>query len=40
MGSPLAKKLVYFLWKMLILDPTFQREDQFYANFLDYVLII
>ena len=40
MGSPLAEKLVYFLWKMLILNPSFQREGHFYANFLFYIIII
>ena len=40
MGSPLAEKSVYFLWKMLILNPSFQGEAQFYAKFLFYILII
>ena len=40
MGSLLAEKLVYFLWKMLILNPSFQSENQFYASFLFYILII
>ena len=40
MGSLLAKKSVYFLWKMLILNLSFQREGQFYVNFLFYILII
>ena len=40
MGSLLAEKLVYFLQKMLILNPSFQGETQFYAYFLFYILII
>ena len=30
----LAEKLLYFLWKMLILNPSFHIEGQFYVNFL------
>ena len=40
MGYPLAEKSVYFLWKMLILNPSFQGVAQFYATFLFDILII
>ena len=40
MGSLLAEKLLYFLLKILILDPSFQAEGQFYGYFLFYILII
>ena len=40
MGSLLAEKLVYLLWKVLILNPSLQGEGQFYANFLFYILIV
>ena len=40
MGSSLAEKSVYFLWKSLILNPSFESEGQFYANFSFYILII
>ena len=40
MGSSLTEKSVYFLRKMLILNPSFQGERQIYDYFLFYVLII
>ena len=40
MASSLAKKSVFFLWKMLILNTSFQGEGQIYAYFLFYILII
>ena len=39
-GLSTSWKIGVFLVKMLILNPSFQREGQFYASFLFYVLII
>ena len=35
-----SEKSVMFLWKVLILKLNFQDEDQFYVNFLFYILIV
>ena len=40
MDSSLAEKSMYFLWEKLILNPSFQGEGQFYANFFFYILFI
>ena len=40
MDASLTEKLVMFLRKVLILNPSFQGEGQFYPYFPFYILII